>query len=195
MIRAPLSRLFIRALPALLVLDACGLPLLNPRLSDAPPLGARDAEYEVYSHVLAAMKSPLIIEATTRGLPFCDAPGSRLPFCWSDRVSGDFLDAKRDYGTKNKSPVSFKAAFSPDLPVQFDRSAPPTSESCTTIPRVTLSRVGFNTDTTKAVISFRVTVGTGPYPGCGFMYGGLLFLARKPGRAWTTWRSGSGWIT
>jgi len=193
--RALLRRLIIGVLPAFLVLDACSLPLFNPRLSDAPPLGAPDAEYEVYSHVLAAMKSPLIIEDNSGGWPFCDAPGSRLPFCWSDRVSGDFLDAKRDYGTKNKSPVSFKAAFSPDLPVQFDRSAPPTSESCTTIPRVTLSRVGFNTDTTKAVISFRVTVGTGPYPGCGFMYGGLLFLARKPGRAWTTWRSGSGWIT
>ena len=58
-----------------------------------------------------------------------------------------------------------------------------------------LSRVGFNHDSTEAIVRYSMSVGAGPYPGCGYAAGSLVRYWRKPGGKWKSKDVLSQWMT
>lgn len=56
-------------------------------------------------------------------------------------------------------------------------------ERCSASPRMEVSRAGFDSKRSVAIVRYRVTVGLGPYPGCGYIIeGGHIFARQRDGR-------------
>ena len=167
-------------------LAACVIPWLHPKLSDDLPPPSIDAEYEVYSRVLAGLGDSLILGDSTEVFAALVDAQKQFQMAW------------QDYRAKQSSARSLQlGGLAPGLRLRLASTAPRyTPGACLNdVPRVRLSRVGFNPDTTRAVVFYRLRVGGPPYPGCGYVSEGILYLARKPGRAWRVVDGGRLWIT
>jgi hypothetical protein len=57
-------------------------------------------------------------------------------------------------------------------------------DRCSAHGELALTRVGFDASKTVAVVAYRITVGPGPYPGCGWINTGGMVLRRNAQNSW-----------
>jgi hypothetical protein len=171
-------------LVAAAITAACSMPLWrvpDPVLPDALAPIARNAEYGVYSFLIdnavpakQRVDTAFVASVTVRWL---DQSERRPP--------AGFEGALRAFYARNQVPDTLGNGFVVTRPLVL---LPP-GQVLDRQPTLAFSLVGFNADSTRAVVAETITCGLG----CAS--GRLLYLARKPGRAWTVWRQGGMWIT
>ena len=196
--------------PALL---ACGQPFWNPRLpalSTEPLDPSRSLSGAIYSLLLAPeegpsgdhpVRRPVVLADSTLALsqePFVDIPYGGKGFIqsrWSQDVQIAFSAAFADLWIRSRSPRPIDRAHLAGLPIRLgplDLSAcgPRLEPWCQTgATYVSLSAIGYNGDSTSAVVYRSTWCG----PLCGT---GTLFLFRRlPGCRWTLWDAQLLWIS
>jgi hypothetical protein len=113
-----------------------------------------------------------------------------IPGHWADTLKREVQTALSDTAQPAKpapSPLERVASrlgirFVSELPVQPTTHTRP-------LPRMSLSAPGFNQDSTIAILDVAFHCG----PLCGS--GQVLYLARKPGRAWRIWHRELTWVS
>ena len=180
MIRSPL------ALVALLLLIAA----CKPRATAG---NAYATEYAVYAAVLADVKHEVrVAQQTHEALP-CDSAVMRL--CDAPRLPDAYRDALRDYVRNGAAPMVLPRPPAPIRPVARWQVPSGATSRCYPMPTASLSRVGFSTDSTHAVVSYSESTGPGPFPGCGYVGGKLLLLRRDDAGEWRVLAVVREWIT
>lgn len=167
----------------------CGKPFLNIPLSTAKPLAAADLEYEVYSEFLGSGRITAHIVDSTYGEPLClfvTREGCRL----RSSPPAQFAEALADYEKRNGKSVPIRPGFAATVNAHVVTVHAVSDLRCGQSPILVLSRVGFNADSTAAVLGYSVSYGCH-----GFASGGILGYRRLPGHRWTFRKSLSGWIT
>ena len=168
------------------LLSGCGKPLWRvptppvPALSEAPLPPATDPEYGVYASLLRSW-GRLGEERQARVADTTMTPRRRRP---EPKVPAEFVSAVADMQAKAAHPRGLVPTFAPDVQVTLHSGGvlailKPDAPGGRGF--VGFSRVGFNGDTTRAVV-YVVQV-------CGGRCGStrLVLLARAPGKAWTRW--------
>ncbi|HET7584741.1 MAG TPA: hypothetical protein VFK13_07535 [Gemmatimonadaceae bacterium] len=149
------------------------------------------AEYQVYGAVLADFGHTVRVSKRTQDALFCNPS----PTPCVDTTPEAFVDAMLEYAAKNASPVVLSPTPKPSTPVEPWKAPAGADTTCWPIPTVTLSRVGLGPDRTTAVVSYDMTVGPGPYPGCGYSAGALLLLRKDSDGSWHIVDRIARWIT
>jgi hypothetical protein len=150
-------------------------------------------EYDVYAAVLVRLKQEVTVASETHTAWNCDPPS---PFiCDRRRIPAEFLDALRDYQEKGVTPTTFVRTPAPSQPIPAWRVPRGEKARCWPRPTVSLSRVGLAGDGERAVVSYSLTSGPGPYPGCGYSSGEFLLLRRDQSGDWHVVSVAGGWIT
>ena len=140
------------------------------------------AEYVIYSTVLAEVNYEVrVAERTEEGRP-CDS--TFAPFCDPRRFSEKFQEALRDYAVKRRDVTVLPRLPIPARPVAQWRAPAGEASHCWPMPTSRFSRVGFNRDSTHAVVSYSESAGPGPFPGCGYLSSQLLLLQRAESGEW-----------
>ncbi len=175
------------------VLSGCGQPLFRRPLSDLPPMGAMDQEYEVYSHILREYRTLIVVDDSTSGLLPCAYPRGNFG-CIDTAAARQHAVAVADYLERNRAQGAIQLRFAPGIPVVLAHTwHPRDSVQRAHVWRLTLSRVGFNVDSSEAIVTYALSRGRGGRH--GFAHGGTLVLRRKPSRAWTRWKELSSWLS
>lgn len=194
MVRCPLA-----LVAPVLVITACGprVTVASDRRPPVSPAPESDnpyaAEYAVYAAVLADLKYEVrVAEKTHQALP-CDSEVMSL--CDSGKLSDEYRDALRDYIAKGAASIVLPRPPTPARPVARWQVPSGEASRCSPMPRVGLSRVGFSTDSTHAVVSYSESAGPGPFPGCGYVGGRLLLLRRDDAGEWRVAAVVADWIT
>lgn len=151
------------------------------------------AEYAVYAAVLADIGYEVrVARETDEALP-CDS--ALMSRCDAGAVPEGYRDALRDYITRGAASVVLPRLPAPARPVAPWQVPSGETSRCSPMPTVSLSRVGFSTDSTHAVVSYSESAGPGPYPGCGYVGGKLLVLRRDDAGEWRVAKVVAEWIT
>ena len=179
-LRIPMPRLVLLVLVAF----GCGKPFLNRPLSQAYPFGAVDPEYEVYSTFLSSFGMTVHVQDST--CRRCDR---------SVEPPKEFAEAFAAFLAINQAPILVHDQFAPSIHAHIVHGPLVGQEGCSGVPIVSLSRVGFSSDSTHAVFAYSYSVGAGPYPGCGYVVGQVVGYRRRLGYRWTYWRSLLSWIS
>jgi hypothetical protein len=180
------KNLLVLAVPTLGTVLACASgPHLTPIPATAGP------EYAVYAALLTTQRGQVVVLDTTQPMYLCRPSASS---CWAATATDDFKVAAADYLLENATAVRLQPALGPAAHLARDWTGPPIT-GCQDTPRVTLTRVGFSPDTTRAVAGYSVRVGQGPYPGCGYVAGAIVGLSRSPDGTWRITREFMRWTT
>jgi hypothetical protein len=198
-----------RCASAALVLSACGMPLWNPplpplpTLSEAPlPLGW-SLETDIYARILAPergdsrdhpLRGPMVVAESTVTDQIPASSKGLLPGHWPDAVRASFDSAFADFRRQNTA--SRPVPEAPARQLSLDLGSPdPTCgvrngvECHERVTRVRVSAIGFNADSTYAVVYRSMWCG----PLCGT---GVVFLLRRvPGARWSVWSGRLIWIS
>jgi len=160
-------------------------------------------ETDVYSHVLRPergdsrdhpLRTPLVVaESTvTDGVPTSAARFLRGH--WPSSVKAGFDSAFVDLARQNVTRRPISSAVVRDLDLDVGSPTPTCGarhgvECQEQVSRVRVSAIGFNSDSTYAVVYRAMWCG----PLCGT---GVVFLLRRsPGRRWTVWSGELTWIS
>jgi hypothetical protein len=175
-------------LAPLIVTAACG-----PHSAPAPgvrspaPLGSdstdlRAAEYAVYAAVLADVNYEVRVAKETHEAWNCEPASASL--CDPGGIPAEYREALRDYMAKGAAPTPLPRTPAPARPVRRWQVPQGAEAQCWAMPTASLSRVGFNADSTRAVMSYSESSGPGPFPGCGYVGEKLLLLRRTEQGDW-----------
>jgi hypothetical protein len=143
---------------------------------------ASDADYAVYAAVLARVKYQVRVAEETEEGWRCDSASAS--FCDPRRFSKEFQEAFRDYATKQAQVTVLPRPPAPARPAARWQVPPGEASRCWPMPTASFSRVGYNSDSTHAVVSYSESTGPGPFPGCGYVSGQLLLLQRDNLGGW-----------
>ena len=157
----------------------------SPRLSHP--------EYSVYSALLLREGREVVIADTTQPIEICQVAE---PHCWIGTVPSEYKAAATSYISRNRTKTNIEDRFPPALRAHLQRgwTGSPV-RGCRGTPRLILSRVGFNDDSTRAVVGYEMAVGEGPYPGCGYIAGAVVALRRQSDGVWKIEQDIERWIT
>lgn len=173
-------------LAALIVTAACGAHSAStPGVPSPASLGSdstnpRAAEYAVYAAVLAAVNYEVRVAEETHEAWSCE-PAS---LCDPRGIPAEYREALRDYMAKGAAPTVLPRTPAPARPVRRWQVPQGAEARCWPMPTASLSRVGFNADSTHAVMTYSESTGPGPFPGCGYFSGKLLLLRRTEQGEW-----------
>jgi hypothetical protein len=198
--------------PLLLLLTAaCNKPFWHPPLpvlSQEPLPSGRPVSWGIYAILLAEepgslanhpVRNPVILAESTlvfdRGSPFGIGGRGFIGARWPDSVKVGFSAAFADLWHKAQRPHPIPHAAVANLDVHLgeppsrtcDVGAPPWCQEGAA--RISLSPIGYNGDSTHAVV-YR-TMWCGPLCGTGM----LFMLRRTPTTAWTMWEARMLWIS
>ena len=175
----------------LVAVFACGTSAERTRELQSP--GLSDLDYTIYAAVVLREGHEAVIADSTYPLEACQ-PSE--PHCWIAAVPAEFKAAATDYLSQNQTRVLMEERFPATVHAHLQRKwSGSRVRGCRDTPRLTLSRIGFNRDSSKAVVAYETVVGQGPYPGCGYMAGYVLTVARTPNGVWMVDRQLIRWIT
>jgi hypothetical protein len=143
---------------------------------------ASDADYAVYAAVLAHVNYEVRVAQETEEGWRCDSPSPSI--CSSRRFAEQFQEALRDYATKQAHVAVLPRPPVPAGPVARWQVPARGPSRCWPMPTARFSRVGFNSDSTHAVVFYSESTGPGPYPACGYVSAKLVLLRRDNLRSW-----------
>ena len=156
------------------------------------PIGP-DPVYSVYSVLLRRLsRDVILVNDSTEPLEICEPTEEH---CWLSHIPLDYKTAADDYVLRNRNKAIVQNLFADSIQVRLQDLATSPPHGCHDTPRVTLSRVGFDRDTTRAIVAYSIVVGEGPYPGCGYLETLLVALHRDRAGIWRLLRELAGWIT
>ena len=144
------------------------------------------AEFDVYTYMLRTVGTAqytIVADSTlSRRIPArstCTQPEQ------TDCVpsSSHAIEAWRDYLKKNEIRRAIPPLFPPDLRVTMEHDSR-VEKTCRVPTVASFSRVGFDHDHSRAILTMLITTGKGPYPGCGGLSIMTVLLERHRG----TWR-------
>jgi hypothetical protein len=158
------------------------LTYLLGSLACASRPSASGADYAVYAAVLARVNYEVRVAEKTEEGWRCDSASA--PLCAPRRFSEEFQEALRDYATKQAQVAVLPRPPAPARPVARRQVPAREASRCWPMPTASFSRVGFNSDSTHAVVFYSESTGPGPYPGCGYVSGQLLLLKRDNPGGW-----------
>lgn len=174
-------------LAPLIVTAACGPHSApTPGVRSPASLGSHStnpgaAEYAVYAAVLADVNYEVRVAEETHEAWSCEPASASL--C-ERGTPAEYREALRDYMAKGAAPTILPRTPAPARPVPRWQVPHGAEARCWPMPTVSLSRVGFNADGTRAVMSYSESTGPGPYPGCGYYSKKLLLLRRAEQGEW-----------
>src|SRR5512143_3430819 len=158
-----------------------------------PTPAGLDPVYSIYSVLLRRLsRDVILVNDSTRPLQMCQPTEEH---CWLSHIPLDYKTAADDYLLRNRNRATVQNLFPDSIQVRLQDLATSPPHGCHDAPRVTLSRVGFNRDTTRAIVAYSIVVGEGPYPGCGYLQGLVVALHRDHDGIWRLFQELAGWIT
>jgi len=158
--------------------------------------------YEAVLRSLGSYDSIVINDSSGAGFrslaAFTTVGGSQVPAYWADTLKREVRLALSDSARRASADTGLMAAAANHLGIALVRPAAAESLDVNRrtgsrlgriIPRVTISRPGFNPDSTIAVIEVSIV--------CGGLCGAgqTLFLARRPGFQWRIWNAQLHWVS
>ena len=151
-----------------------------------------EPDYAIYSAIIAAQHSAVVVRDSTNAFRACSTGKP----CWLDAIPPEFQPAAADYLSRNAARIELQPRFASEVTAHLDRDwkGPPVT-GCRDVPRITFSRVGIAPGNTRAIVSYEVRVGRGPYPGCGYASGAMVGLRRTPDGRWVVAQTFSLWET
>ncbi|HST61761.1 MAG TPA: hypothetical protein VLK84_23880 [Longimicrobium sp.] len=141
-----------------------------------------DMEYRVYASILQMLgetRPNMVVADRTVPLP-CP-----MGECLGNTSRDLWPDVWADYVRKNESAVDIRAGgFGGDVRVRLSGREVPPPVDCSAHPWIALSRVGFNADSTLAMVHWFQATDVGPTRGCNDRYGILTVLERRADGTW-----------
>jgi len=168
------------------MIAGCAVQFGGNRSSSDVAANDDQAEFDVYTYMLRTVGTAqytIVADSTlSRRIPArstCTQPEQ------TDCVpaSSHAIEAWRDYLRKNEIRRGIPPLFPADLRVTMERDSR-VEKTCRVPTVASFSRVGFDHDHSRAILTMLITTGKGPYPGCGGLSIMTVLLERHRG----TWR-------
>ena len=175
------------------------------RYSDRPTSPDQPVEEAVYEAVLKSFgpyDSLVVNDSSCGGFRFLAAFTTirrrQVPGYWADTLKREVTLALSDTALRASADTALISSAAKHLGIELVSPAGAESLDVTRrsrspfspiVPRVTISRPGFNHDSTMAVIEVSIV--------CGGLCGAgqTLFLARRPGFHWRIWNAELHWVS
>ena len=169
----------------LLIATALAFPACapSPSATPTPSGGISSIEYDLYAVVIKKEQTAIFtLDSTT---PVVCRPNDSWDPCRLHGLGPD-PEAWTAFVAVNKRAVAIDTV---ELARRGIQMVGPYSESALRVcppgpARFGLSRVGFNHDSTEAVLRSSSAAGKGPFSGCGYSGGETSLYRRKPGGEW-----------
>lgn len=172
-----------RSLLSLAVAFAFAACAPAPSAMPTPSRGISSLEYDLYATVIKKQRTAIFTPDSTS--PVVCRPGVSWDPCQL-HGSGPIPEAWSAFIAVNQSAVAIDSV---ELARRGIQMVGPFSEAAMRVgplgpARFELSRVGFNHDSTEAVIQSNAAAGKGSFDECGYSAGDTSLYRRKPGGEW-----------